>query len=66
MHTMTAARLQTRLLTSLAHKGRMNARAHPYVAAAAATAGALAILALVNRRLAMLKTKIALLANSWR
>jgi pimeloyl-ACP methyl ester carboxylesterase len=48
---MTAAHLQTRLLRSLAH-GRSIAQAHPYLAAAAATAGALAILALVNRRLA--------------
>ncbi|MEH2537086.1 alpha/beta fold hydrolase [Bradyrhizobium sp. AZCC 1699] len=48
---MTAAHLQTRSLRSLAHKGRMIAEAHPYLAAAAATAGALAILALVNRRL---------------
>jgi pimeloyl-ACP methyl ester carboxylesterase len=40
------------MTAALAHKGRMIAQAHPYVAAAAATAGALAILALVNRRLA--------------
>jgi pimeloyl-ACP methyl ester carboxylesterase len=39
-------------LTQLAHKGRRIAEAHPYAAAAVATAGALAMLALVNRRLA--------------
>src|SRR3954451_2465390 len=47
-----AARLQTRSTESLAHKSRRIAQAHPYAVAAAATAGALASLALVNRRLA--------------
>jgi pimeloyl-ACP methyl ester carboxylesterase len=53
---MTAAsHLQTRStgsLANLAHKGRRIAQAHPYAVAAVATAGALATLALVNRRLA--------------
>jgi pimeloyl-ACP methyl ester carboxylesterase len=48
---MTAAYLKTRSPRSL-HKGRTIAQAHPYVVAAAATLGALAISALVNRRLA--------------
>ena len=50
-----AAYFQTRSsgsLTHLAHKGRRIAEAHPYAVAAVATAGALAMLALVNRRLA--------------
>ena len=49
---MTAAHLQTRSPRSLARNGRTLAQAHPYVVAAAATVGALAILALVNRRVA--------------
>ena len=49
---MTAAHLKTRSPRSLADKGRTIAQAHPYVVAAAATAGALAISALVNRHLA--------------
>src|SRR5215207_2488753 len=56
VHTMTAAaRFQTRSTGSLTHlgqQGRRIARAHPYAVAAVATAGALATLALVNRRLA--------------
>jgi hypothetical protein len=48
---MTAAHLKTRSPRSLAHKGRTIAQAHPYVVAAAATVGALAISALVNRQL---------------
>ena len=50
-----AARFQTRSTGSLTHlgqKGRRIVRAHPYAVAAVATAGALAMLALVNRRLA--------------
>jgi pimeloyl-ACP methyl ester carboxylesterase len=50
-----AARFQTRSTGSLTHlgqKGRRIARAHPYAVAVVATAGALATLALVNRRLA--------------
>src|SRR6266513_1920676 len=49
---MTAAHLRTRSPKSLAHRGRTIAQAHPYVVAAAATVGALAISALVNRQLA--------------
>jgi pimeloyl-ACP methyl ester carboxylesterase len=53
---MTAAahfqRRSTGSLTRLAHNGRRMAQAHPYAVAAVATAGALATLALVNRRLA--------------
>jgi pimeloyl-ACP methyl ester carboxylesterase len=49
---MTAAHLKTRSPRSLADKGRTMAKAHPYVVGAAATAGALAISALVNRHLA--------------
>src|ERR1700676_4960323 len=49
---MTAANLKTRSPRSLAHKSRTIAQAHPYVVAAAATVGALAISALVNRHLA--------------
>ena len=47
-----AAHFQTRSTGSLAHQGRRIAQAHPYAVAAVATAGALATLALVNRRLA--------------
>ncbi|MCK1512728.1 alpha/beta hydrolase [Bradyrhizobium sp. 190] len=49
---MTAAHFQTHSLKSLAHKSRTIAQAHPYAVGAAATIGALALLALVNRRLA--------------
>src|SRR6202140_2493612 len=49
---MTAANLKTRSPRSLADKGRTIAQAHPYVVAAAATVGALAISALINRHLA--------------
>jgi pimeloyl-ACP methyl ester carboxylesterase len=49
---MTAAQLTTRSPTALARKSRTIARQHPYLATAAAIAGALAIAALVNRRLA--------------
>ena len=49
---MTAARLKTRSPRSLAYKGRAITQAHPIVVAAVATVGALAISALVNRRLA--------------
>jgi hypothetical protein len=49
---MTAAHLKTRSPISFADKGRTIAQAHPYVVAAAATLGALAISALVNRHLA--------------
>ena len=49
---MNAAYLKTRSPRSLAHNGRPITRAHPYVVAAAATVGALAISALVNRHLA--------------
>ena len=49
---MTAANLRTRSPRPLANKARTIARSHPYAVAAAVTAGALAILALVNRRLA--------------
>ena len=49
---MTAAHLKTRSPRSLADKGRTIAQAHPYVVAAAATVGVLAISALVNRHLA--------------
>ena len=49
---MTVAYLRTPSPRSLATKARTIARAHPYAVAAAATAGALAISALVNRRLA--------------
>ena len=48
---MTAAH-RTRSPKSLAHRGRIIAQAHPYVVAAAAAVGALAVSALVNRRLA--------------
>src|SRR6476620_11226646 len=49
---MTAAHLRTRSSRVLAYKARTIAQAHPYVLAAAATVGALAVSALVNRRLA--------------
>ena len=49
---MTAANLRTRSPRPLANKARTIARSHPYAVAAAVTAGTLAILALVNRRLA--------------
>ena len=49
---MTAAHLKIRSSRSLADKGRTIAQAHPYVVAAAATVGALAISALMNRHLA--------------
>jgi pimeloyl-ACP methyl ester carboxylesterase len=49
---MTAIRLKARSPTSVAHKGRTIAQEHPYVVAAAATAGVLAITAFVNRKLA--------------
>jgi pimeloyl-ACP methyl ester carboxylesterase len=49
---MTAAHLKTRSPRFLALGGRTTAQAHPYLVAAAATAGALALSALVNRHLA--------------
>jgi len=49
---MTAANLKIRSSRSLAGKGRTIAQAHPYVVAAAATVGALAISALINGHLA--------------
>jgi pimeloyl-ACP methyl ester carboxylesterase len=49
---MTTAHLKSRSPRSLAYKGRTIAQAHPYAVAAAATVGALAISALVNRHLA--------------
>src|SRR6185369_12338362 len=50
---MTAAHTRIRSPRFPANKGRtISAEAHPYVAAAAATVGALAIMALVNHRLA--------------
>ena len=49
---MTAAHVQLRSPRSLAHHGRTIAQTHPYVVAAATTLGALAVAALVNRRLA--------------
>jgi pimeloyl-ACP methyl ester carboxylesterase len=49
---MTAAHLKTRSPGSLALKNPTTAQSRPYVVAAAATVGALAISALVNRRLA--------------
>jgi pimeloyl-ACP methyl ester carboxylesterase len=49
---MTVAQLTTRSTTALARKSRTIAQRHPYLSAAAAIAGALAIAALVNRRLA--------------
>ena len=49
---MCAAHLKKRSPRSLADKGRTIAEAYPYAMAAAATVGALAISALVNRHLA--------------
>src|SRR5215204_1639521 len=49
---MTAAYRRTPSPRSLTDNARTLAQAHPYVVAAAATAGILAISALVNRRLA--------------
>jgi pimeloyl-ACP methyl ester carboxylesterase len=49
---MTAAQLKTRAQRSLSHHRRANAAANPYLVAAAATAGVLAISALINRHLA--------------
>jgi pimeloyl-ACP methyl ester carboxylesterase len=49
---MTAAQLKTRAQRSLSHNRRANAAANPYLVAAAATAGVLAISALINRHLA--------------
>jgi pimeloyl-ACP methyl ester carboxylesterase len=49
---MTAAQLKTRAQRSLSHNRRANAAANPYLVAAAATAGVLAISALINRYLA--------------
>jgi pimeloyl-ACP methyl ester carboxylesterase len=49
---MSATRIKARSPRSLAHKGRTIAQAHPYAVAAAATVGALAISAMVNRHLA--------------
>ena len=49
---MTAAYLRTRSPRPLTNKARTIAQSHPYAVAAAVTAGALAISALVNRRLA--------------
>lgn len=49
---MTAAYLKTCSPKTLAEKGHTIAEAHPYLVAAAATVGALAISALVNSRLA--------------
>ncbi len=49
---MSATRLKTRSPVSLARKSLTRAQAHPYTVAAAATVGALALSAFVNRRLA--------------
>jgi pimeloyl-ACP methyl ester carboxylesterase len=50
---MTAARIRIRSPRFPANQGRaISAQAHPYMAAAAVTVGALAIMALVNHRLA--------------
>src|SRR5690348_1260621 len=49
---MCAVHLEAPSPTSLAGRGRAIAQAHPYAVGAAATVGALAILALINRRLA--------------
>jgi pimeloyl-ACP methyl ester carboxylesterase len=49
---MTAAQLKTRAQRSLSHNRRANAAVNPYLVAAAATAGVLAISALINRHLA--------------
>src|ERR1700712_5379785 len=47
---MTATHLTRRSRVSLVQKGRAIAKRHPYLAAATATAGILAVTALVNRR----------------
>ena len=47
---MTATHLTKRSPVSLAQQGRAIAKRHPYLAAATATAGILAVTALVNRR----------------
>jgi pimeloyl-ACP methyl ester carboxylesterase len=52
MHTMNVAQRTRPSTTALAHKSRTIAQEHPYIATAAAIAGALAIAALVNRRMA--------------
>jgi pimeloyl-ACP methyl ester carboxylesterase len=49
---MTGAHLKLRSPRALTHRGRTIAQAHPYVMATAATLGALAISAFVNRQLA--------------
>lgn len=49
---MTAAYFRKRSPRSLTYRGRPIVRAHPYVVTAAATVAALAVSALVNRRLA--------------
>jgi pimeloyl-ACP methyl ester carboxylesterase len=49
---MTAAHLKTRPSKFVVNQSRELARAHPYLAATAATIGALAVSALVNRHLA--------------
>jgi pimeloyl-ACP methyl ester carboxylesterase len=49
---MPAIHFKIRSPTSLVDRGRALAKAHPYVAAVAATVGALAISALVNRHMA--------------
>jgi len=49
---MCAVYLEAPSPTSLAGRGRAIAQAHPYAVGAAATVGALAILALINRRFA--------------
>jgi hypothetical protein len=64
---MTAAYLRTRSPRPLANKARTIAQSHPYAVAAAATAGALAISALVNPAWpGMLRTTIRPLVRSWR
>ena len=58
---------QDTLAKSLALKRPTMAQAHPYVAAAAATVGALAISAFVNRHLARMRnTTIPPPVNSWK
>jgi pimeloyl-ACP methyl ester carboxylesterase len=49
---MTAPRRKARTSRSVFNQGRASARAHPYLATAAAIIGALALSALANRRLA--------------
>lgn len=49
---MRAVRLKTRSPMYVSRKGRTVAQAHPYIVMGAATVGALAISALVTRRLA--------------